>query len=182
MPGFWQSWTHGHFIFLYVLKSLMIWKRNRNGNSSNYEEKVLLMQQQMLLPAADTSLVKTSSRWHVKEIDRKKAFPVAQLPFCFRGIARYWQLLSFFLALLFPFSEYKSVHARELSYDHLSPHHSVLQTHMTLDIFPCFSFLKKTYFLVSHLRIVCSLQKFWKLQDMYNERKSIHSPNIQYTY
>ena len=45
MPGFWQSWTHGHFIFLYVLKSLMIWKRNSNGNSSNYEEKMLLVQQ-----------------------------------------------------------------------------------------------------------------------------------------
>lgn len=93
--------------FFSMLKSLMILKRSGNGNSSSYKEKMYLMQRRMLLPATNTSLVKTASQWHFKERDRKQVFSVVQLPFHFRG----WQdidscsLFSFFLALLFPFTE-----------------------------------------------------------------------------
>lgn len=47
-------------IICYVLKSSMILKRN--GNTSNYEIKLFLMQQMMLPPDTNTFLVKIGSQ------------------------------------------------------------------------------------------------------------------------
>lgn len=169
--------------FFSMLKSLMILKRSGNGNSSSYKEKMYLMQQWMLLPATNTSLVKTASQWHFKERDRKQVFSVVQLPFHFRGMARYWQLLSFF-----PFSWlYYFLLLNVWVCTHVSLHMTSydLITLFLSHIWPsCIFFLKKnkTYFLVPNIRIMCSLKKFWKIQGMCKERKSIHIHTIQYTY